>query len=398
MIRILAAMDSRAFFGAERANLEILWRMKQSGAEVTALVRDEDWPENLHMRAQLDQRGIAWIKAPFPDYPSSRYKRYWPRVLVRNPGAFARLNVITARAIRELAITNLHISSPIQALSLVWTISRSQIPVTFFCNAEPSLHNQLYRLIWRWMGGRVDRFVCESLHMQRVVAAAGVDPGKIAIIASAAPHRFASAPFVVPRYAADSSLIVFGFVGQFTAHKGIAVLLDAFALVSARVPDARLLVAGPTTDPYAQSLVDLWSGFEGGDRIRFCGSVEDIPGFFAACDVHVGPSIGPEAYGLVVVEAKRAARPSIVFDGSGMAELIADGEDGLIAREKTAGALAEQMLVYANDRGRARLDGARALASLTGRLEIDRQDEKWLEVYAAAQTVRAPRRTRRRAQ
>ena len=398
MIRILAAMDSRAFFGAERANLEILWRMNQSGAEVTALVRDEDWPENLHMRAQLDQRGIAWIKAPFPDYPSSRYKRYWPRVFMRNPGAFARLNAITARAIRELAITNLHISSPIQALSLAWAISRSQVPVTFFCNAEPSLHNRLYRRIWRWMVGRVDRFVCESQHMHRIVAAAGVDPAKIAIIASAAPHRFASAPFVAPRLAADSRLIVFGFVGQFTAHKGIAVLLDAFALVSARVPDARLLVAGPTTDPYAQSLVEQWSGFDGGDRIRFCGSVEDIPGFFAACDVHVGPSIGHEAYGLVVVEAKQAARPSIVFVGGGMAELIADGQDGLIARKKTAAGLAEQMLVYAHDRGRTHRDGARALASLTDRLEIDRQDEKWLQAYGAAQTVRAQRRTSWRAQ
>ena len=388
MIRILAAMDSRAFFGAERANLEILWRMKQSGAEVTALVRDEEWPENLHMRAQLDQRGIAWIKAPFPDYPSSRYKRYWPRVFLRNPGAFARLNAIALRAIRERGITNLHLSTPIQVLSLAWVISRSQVPVTFFCNAEPSLHNRLYRMIWRWMTGRVDRFVCESQHMQRVIAAAGVNAAKIAVIASAAPHRFAAKQVSFPPFGGNGDRIVYGFVGQFTAHKGIAVLLDAFALISALAPDARLLVAGPINEPYARSLVEYWSGFGGGDRIRFCGSVEDIPGFLAACDIHVAPSIGAEAFGLVVVEAKQAARPSIVFDDGGMAELITEGQDGLIARQKTAAALAEQMLVYAHDRARARADGVRALASLTERLEVDKQDEKWLAAYAAAQIER----------
>ena len=388
MIRILAAMDSRAFFGAERANLEVLWRMQECGAEVTALVRDEDWPENLHMRMQLDQRGIAWIKAPFPDYPSSRYKRYWPRVFLRNPGAFVRLNAVALRTIAERKITNLHISTPFQALSLAWAMSRSKVPVSFFCNAEPSRHNLLYRRTWRWMSGRIDGFVCESKYMRGVVAAAGIDCSKIAVIPSAPPRRIAAAPFAAAPYGNATHGPVFGFVGQLTAHKGIAVLLEAFALVAGRHPQARLLIAGPRDEPFARSLAKQWDRFGGGDRVHFCGAVEDIPGFMAACDVHLAPTIGSEPYGLVVVEAKQAALPSIIFDSGGMAELIAHGEDGLIAPEKTVAALAEQMLVYADDAALARADGARARASLNGRLEIEQQDEKWIAAYKLAQVER----------
>ena len=388
MIRILAAMDSRAFFGAERANLEVLWRMQECGAEVTALVRDEDWPENLHMRMQLDQRGIAWIKAPFPDYPSSRYKRYWPRVFLRNPGAFVRLNAVALRTIAERKITNLHISTPFQALSLAWAMSRSKVPATFFCNAEPSRHNLLYRRTWRWMSGRIDGFVCESKYMRGVVAAAGIDCSKIAVIPSAPPRRMGAAPFTAKPSAKCAKPTVFGFVGQLTAQKGIVVLLEALALVAAQHPEVQLLLAGPAEEPFARTLVAHWSEFGSVNQVQFCGAVEDILGFMAACDVHVAPSLGTEAYGLVVIEAKQSGLPSIVFDSGGMAELIAHGEDGLIAPEKTVAALAEQMLVYADDAARARADGARARASLNGRLEIEQQDEKWIAAYKLAQVER----------
>lgn len=387
-MRILAAMDSRAFFGAERANLDILRRMHECGAEVTALVRDEDWPENLRMRAELDKRGITWIKAPFPDYLSWRYKRYWPKVFMRNPYAFARLNAIAVRTIREYGITNFHLGTPFQAFSLALALARTGVPLTVFCVEKPGGHNWFFRSVWRWLARRADGFVCESRHIRAGLVGTGVDPKKIAIIRTSPPHRFIATPFEINSFQDAKGDIVFGFVGQFTAHKGIAVLLDAFSQVAKRYPNARLLIAGPTDEPFARSLVEQWSGFRNGKLISFCGPVEDIPSFFAACDVHVAPTIGAEPYGLVVVEAKQAGRPSIVFNDGGMVELIAPGQDGLVAQAKTAAALAEQMLVYARDRERARAHGAHARASLTERLEIDQQDEKWLQAYAAAKTSR----------
>ena len=130
--------------------------------------------------------------------------------------------------------------------------------------------------------------------------------------------------------------------------------------------------------------IEKWSEVGGGGLVWFCGALENIPAFLSAADVHVAPTIGAEPYGLVVVEAKQASRPSIIFDDGGMVELIDPGLDGLVAQEKTAEALAREMLIYARDRERARADGQRAHASLRERLEVELQNDKWLRAYASA--------------
>jgi len=96
-INILAPMGSRSYFGAERANIDLLARLQQRGAKVLCLVRHEDWPENLVIRKALDERGLAWMPAPFPDYPSIRYWKYWPKVLLATPRRYASLNRLAER-------------------------------------------------------------------------------------------------------------------------------------------------------------------------------------------------------------------------------------------------------------------------------------------------------------
>lgn len=391
-VKILASMDSRAFFGAERANLDILWRMRECGAEVFALIRHEDWPGNLHMRAELEARGIGWIKAPFPEYPSSRYRRFWPKVVLQFPFRYLWLNAIAIRTIRKKGITNLHLGAPFQAFSFGLTLRWTQVPLTMFCVEKAGGHNWFFHRVWLWLTHRVDLFVCESRYICDALVAIGADQTRIMMIRTSPPRRLKVPQFVQDRFNEAPDRVIFAFVGQFSSHKGIAVLLDAFALVSQRCPGARLMVAGPVDNSYARSLVDAWSGYGDGRLIWFCGALENIPGFLAEADVHVAPTIGAEPYGLVVVEAKRAARPSILFNDGGMVELIENGQDGLVAKEKTAAALAREMMIYAQNRDRARADGQRARASLSERLDIDQQNQKWLDAYAEAQCNRRSHR------
>jgi UDP-glucose:(heptosyl)LPS alpha-1,3-glucosyltransferase len=76
-------------------------------------------------------------------------------------------------------------------------------------------------------------------------------------------------------------------------------------------------------------------------RLRWAGPVADIAGAYAAADALIHPTIY-DSFGLGVAEAMAAGLPVILSPQAGIAELVRDGENGLVARNaaETHGALA----------------------------------------------------------
>ena len=88
------------------------------------------------------------------------------------------------------------------------------------------------------------------------------------------------------------------------------------------------------------------------DRVIFTGTVpfDDIPKYFAACDVFVLPSISRlEAFGLVVLEAMASSKPVIVSNIPGVMELVNDGEEGLHVEPMNAEDIAEKINLLLSD-------------------------------------------------
>ncbi len=54
--RILALFGARVIFGQERANIEVLAALRDVGCEVLCVIRPEEWPEIMAVRAALDAR------------------------------------------------------------------------------------------------------------------------------------------------------------------------------------------------------------------------------------------------------------------------------------------------------------------------------------------------------
>ena len=81
-----------------------------------------------------------------------------------------------------------------------------------------------------------------------------------------------------------------------------------------------------------------------------------------------------------MMEAKEAGIPAIVFPSGGLPEMISDGIDGIVCKEKTVAALADALRYYLSDSPRAKAHGENARQSLA-RLDIPKFAEKWLAVY-----------------
>src|SRR5262249_49356812 len=117
--------------------------------------------------------------------------------------------------------------------------------------------------------------------------------------------------------------------------------------------------------------------------IRFLGWREDVPELMAQASVHCCPSLPEirEAFGLVVLEAKLAALPSVVTPSGFLPELVSHRRDGWACRDATPDAIAEGLRFFLGDpqtqraAGRAARESARAYS-------VERYAEAWQQVFA----------------
>ena len=138
---------------------------------------------------------------------------------------------------------------------------------------------------------------------------------------------------------------VVGFLGALVPNKGAHVLLDAVSMLPRGFG---CVIAGPGKADYVEGLRRHPANQT--HRITFPGEVEDVDGFMAGIDVLVVPSIGFEAFGMVILEAMLHSKPVICSDFGGMKEIVVHGETGYVVPAGEAVALAEALQRLLNDR------------------------------------------------
>jgi len=149
----------------------------------------------------------------------------------------------------------------------------------------------------------------------------------------------------------DDGLVVLS-VGRLSREKRIGVLLDAYALVSRRRPDVRLVVAGD--GPARREL----------ERTAPAGTVftgelvgDDLAALYASADVFCFPST-TDTFGQVLLEAGASGLPAVAAATGGALELVAHGRTGSLVPPDDAHAFAAALLELAADPELRRRQGA----------------------------------------
>jgi glycosyltransferase involved in cell wall biosynthesis len=149
----------------------------------------------------------------------------------------------------------------------------------------------------------------------------GLDPGRLA-----APD--AEGVALADTLWGAASLRVLA-IGRLTYYKGHEVLIRA----SASLPGVQTLVLGG--GEYRQRLERLIQTINVGDRVRLTGyrAEGEVAALLASCDLICLPSLErTEAFGLVLLEAMRYAKPVVVSDipGSGAPWLVRRAQNGIL--------------------------------------------------------------------
>ena len=309
-------------------------------------------------------------------------------IAVRNPFAYLLGNLSLRRTMRAFSPTHIHLFNPFYAAAFYETLRSTSIPIVYRAGDAPTVHNVFWRAMWRFIRRRAKHFVADSHFIKGELMASGVDAARITVLYAPPPQRVQPPAVEIPPAADRTGVARFVYVGQLTAAKGVDVLLEAFRRLQTPEPRPHLLIAGRISDwsgdDWARTLRDrALADPEIGDRVHFLGLVENAPELIRRCDVHIAPSIREEAYGLVVVEAKSAARPSIIFRNGGMTELVEDGVDGAVLSEKTTESLALAMRLYAERPELVEIHGHAALVSMQ-KLGLTSFARSWKEIYEGA--------------
>lgn len=173
--------------------------------------------------------------------------------------------------------------------------------------------------------------------------------------------------------------------------KGLEVVLRATALLAARWPELRLLIAGEGAlrERLREQARDL--GIE--SRVLWLGLRRDVADLLAAADVFVLAS-REDAFPTVLLEAMAAGRPVAATRVGGIPEIVEDGETGLLVGPGDPEALADAVDTVLRDPALAVALGqagrGRARARFSTALWMQRLLGLYAGVVAASPPVRAP--------
>ena len=129
-----------------------------------------------------------------------------------------------------------------------------------------------------------------------------------------------------------------------TEWKGHHILLQALAKIKDRPFICLMIGAGDGKPSFDKRLARFGDelGLEG--RFRLTPIVNDMPAALMVADVVVMPSITPEPFGRVALEAQAMGRPIVAFNHGGAIESIMPGKTGWLARPKDTNSLAEALV------------------------------------------------------
>jgi len=139
------------------------------------------------------------------------------------------------------------------------------------------------------------------------------------------------------------------YLGRMDQVKGVDTLLKAMPEVIKQIPNAILTLAG--NGPYINFCEALSKNLGLDNSVDFLGyrNYEDVAELLKESTIVVVPSIWPEAFGLVNVEAMSVGRPVVACRVGGIPEIITDGETGLLINPSDPKALADALIKLLKD-------------------------------------------------
>lgn len=194
------------------------------------------------------------------------------------------------------------------------------------------------------------------------------------------PHNPAEIPEIEEREMSyDDNTVL--FVGRIDRYKGVDILLKALAFVQ---HDFNAWIIGE--GPYLEKCKHLCKKLNLQDKVKFLGWVpnDKLRDFYLKATLVVVPSIWPEPFATVGMEAMASARPVVAFDVGGNSELVEHGETAFLVKRMDYRDMADKITLLLANKPLAQKMGLNGRKRCLGKFNRTNYIEKLIEVFQSA--------------
>ena len=271
---------------------------------------------------------------------------------------------------RETQAQVIHAHSPLlNGLPALWAARRLGVPFVYEVRtfwedaavnhgtfAEGSARYRISRALETQVLRRADAVVAICQGIRTEVAGRGVPTDRIVMVPNGVDPEWLEkrprATAFAQRWGVGSGP-VFAYIGSFSHYEGLPFLVDAAPDILERLPDARLLLVGGGRDEG----VLREAARRVGPRVILTGRIsqEEVRDLYTLVDVLILPRRRMRLTELVTplkpLEAMAVGTPILASDIGGHAELVVDGDTGLLFKTESRESLVEQAVRLARDSG-----------------------------------------------
>ena len=201
----------------------------------------------------------------------------------------------------------------------------------------------------RWLARRTAALICVSRAVEQDVRRTGMfDEPRVAMIPGGidlalftpAPQERRAKSRTSLDLSADAEVVV--CVARFAVVKAHRVLIEAWKVIAAARPAARLLLVGdgPLLERSRQQVTE--AGLS--SSIAFLGKRSDVPAILDAADAGVLSSVGSEGFSRAVLEYMAAGLPAVGTRVGAVPDLIDDGVHGFVVPPENPADLSAALL------------------------------------------------------
>lgn len=324
-MRVLLAHPSTELYGADRQFVESVDSFTSAGADVTVAL-----PGRGELAGRI--RGADVVELRFPVLRKSELRPHRLLLLVLlTPLVLLRLTRLIAATRPDVVYVN-----TVTLPHWVLAARLARRPVLVHVHEAEELSAPIVRRALYAPLLAAHRVVANSATTERVVTQAwrGLRR-RVAVVPNGVPD-----PGARPASETVAGRLV--LVSRLSPRKGIDVALEALATLRRAGRDVTLTLCGSTFTGYEWFEQQLRARAQRPDlagAVTFAGFVDPVGDALAGAEAVVVPSLG-ESFGNAAVEGMLVGRATVASDVQGLAEIIDDGDTGLLVPPGDAGALA----------------------------------------------------------
>ena len=137
----------------------------------------------------------------------------------------------------------------------------------------------------------------------------------------------------------NGDTVDFVFIARIIKEKGIDQYLDAAKYFREKYPNTRFHICGNCSDAYK----DVLNRLHENGTVIYHGRISDIAGMHRVSQCTVHPTYYPEGMSNVLLESCACGRPIITTDRPGCREIVDDGINGFVVKQKDSQDLIEKI-------------------------------------------------------